>query len=393
MGSAKTKPLVVAMVTADSAVGRAVLRGIAVSSQSFGWSLETIDTSVTGEDFAPFAELLSAADGVIVRLKQTLLAARPFLRPETPVVGIDIAAFPGSGLWATVNPANQAIGETAAEELLACRCACHAFVPAIPPVAWGDARGKGFLDRIRAAGGDARRYEPHTSWTGVAERDALAAWLSGLPRPFGVFARNDTIAGFVLRACKRAGIEIPLEARIVGADDDESHCLYSSPTLSSVRVDHEGGGRRAAEALRRSFGKPCPDRPAALRFEPFGVSRRASTGAAEPAGDARLAAALSFIARHFGEHLVGAADVAAAMGLGRRQAERLFRNVGKSIRGELEAARLAYVKTLLSSTDMTLERIAAECGFSTGIYLSGLFRKRFGVSPGAWRRENAMADQ
>ena len=42
--------------------------------------------------------------------------------------------------------------------------------------------------------------------------------------------------------------------------------------------------------------------------------------------------------------------------------------------------------TLLSTTGLPLRRIAAESGFSTEIYLSGLFRKRFGVSPGAWRR-------
>ena len=376
-----------AIVTSDSGVGRAVLGGVAGAARNFDWALETIDPSVTGADFSQFAELLALADGVIVRLRQIWLVVRPFLRPGTPVVGIDIAPFPGSGLWAVVNPANQRIGEMAADELTADGCACHAFVPALPPVPWGDARGRGFLERARAAGGDARRYEPRTTWKGVAERDALASWLSELPRPFGVFARNDVIAGFVLRACKRAGIDVPREAKIVGADDDETLCLYASPSLSSVRIDHEGGGRRAAEALRRSFGKPCPARPVALVFDPSGVTRRLSTGRPGPEGDARLAAGLAFISRHFGERLVGATDVAAAMGLGRRQAERLFRNAGKSIRGELEAVRLARVKTLLASTGMTLESIAVECGFSTGIYLSGLFRRRFGVSPGSWRRD------
>jgi len=44
------------------------------------------------------------------------------------------------------------------------------------------------------------------------------------------------------------------------------------------------------------------------------------------------------------------------------------------------------VKELLSTTDMTLGQIASKCGFSSQIYLSGVFRKRLGISPGEWRR-------
>ena len=330
--------------------------------------------------------------GIIVRLKENCQLLRPFLRADTPMVGLDIRTFPDSGLWATLVPDNAKIGATAAGELLAKGLKCHAIVPMLPKTEWGESRDRGFHDRIRAAGGDVRVYEPHVAWKAVAEQEALARWLAALPRPFGLFARNDVLARFALDACKSAGIGVPDDAMIIGADNDEGLCLYCSPSLTSVQIDHEGAGRRAAEALQGYFGKARPARMAAMRFGPCGVARRASTNAAGTEYDLRLAAGLDFIASHSDNAFIGAGDVAAAMGLGRRQAERLFHAAGTSIRRKLEETRLAHVKSLLATTNLPLRRIASESGFYSGIYLSGLFRKRLGVSPGAWRRSHGAND-
>ena len=390
-GTDNGKRLVVAVVSASSGVGRAVLRGIAVAAGKFGWTLENIDPSLTGEDFRSFAGMLGEADGLIVRLKENCALARPFLREGTPIVGIDVETQADAGLWASLVPDNVRIGAVAAAELLSKGLKCHAVVPVLPKRAWGEARDRGFLERIRAVGGDVRAYRPHEAWRSVAEHDALARWLASLPRPFGLFARNDVLARMALGACRNAGIDVPGDAMIVGADNDETLCLYCSPTLTSVRIDHERAGRRAAETLQGFFGKPRPARVATIRFGPHGVARRGSTDAAAPERDLRLAAGLDFIASHSDNAFIGAGDVAAAMGLGRRQAERLFRAAGTSIRRKLEETRLAHVKSLLATTAFPLKRIAAECGFSSDIYLAGLFRRRFGVPPGVWRREQAAA--
>ena len=58
-----------------------------------------------------------------------------------------------------------------------------------------------------------------------------------------------------------------------------------------------------------------------------------------------------------------------------------------TIRQHIEQTRLSRVKELLSTTDMTLGQIASKCGFSSQIYLSGIFRKRQGIAPGKWRRQ------
>jgi AraC-like DNA-binding protein len=50
--------------------------------------------------------------------------------------------------------------------------------------------------------------------------------------------------------------------------------------------------------------------------------------------------------------------------------------------------RLDMVKKLLTEGDRSLSAIAGECGFSEQAHLTHAFSRRFGVSPGAWRRSN-----
>ena len=384
------KRLVVAVVAVDSGVGRAVMRGIAAAAARHGWTLESVNPTVLGGiDYSSCAQLFAAADGVVVRLRECCEGVLPYLKPEVPIVGMDIPRGADCGLWAVANPENTKIGALAAEELLSLGCTCHAVVSALPRLEWGDAREKGFVSRIRASGGEVRQYKPVADWKrGIVERDALARWLAALPRPFGLFARNDVIAGFALRACKAAGLSVPEDAAIIGADDDETLCIYSMPSLTSVRIDHEGGGRRAAEELAGLFGRPRPERPAVLRFGPAGVSHRASTDLSPRHADLRIVAGRDYIANNAHDPRLGVPDVAAAMGVSRRQAERLFAASGESIRQRIERTRLSRVETLLATTEDSVASVAAACGCSSQIYFSDRFRRRYGVAPGAWRKSH-----
>lgn len=47
--------------------------------------------------------------------------------------------------------------------------------------------------------------------------------------------------------------------------------------------------------------------------------------------------------------------------------------------------RVERAKSLLAATDWTLDRIAAECGFENGYYLSRVFSQAVGVSPSRYR--------
>lgn len=380
------KRLVVAVIATNAIVGRAELRGVEMAASRAGWTLETIDPAQTGPDLTPFAPLLDRADGVIARENDILDRLCGLVRPETSVVVIDT--------WHERANARVAcdigkVAEIAAEELMALRRRCYVFVPMPRARHWTAKRGEAFVSRIRAAGHEARCYEPQTEWGWAKERDALAKWLSTLPRPLAAFAGNDFLAKFTLDACRDAKLEVPGDVAILGADDDETLCLSSTPTLSSIRVDFEGAGRLAAERLAALMGRPLPKRVEIVRYGTLGVARRGSTRSGDPGTNSRMAAGLDFIAAHSYNPLLGVRDIAAAMGTGRRQAERLFRSTGKSIRQCVEDTRMEQVCLLLRTTSMPLRAIAEECGFSSRPYLSRVFKKRFGKTPGEWRHDNA----
>lgn len=374
---------VVAIIPTDNYAGRGELHGISVIAASRGWDLETIDTALFGRDLDSFMPILEKADGILVRLNYSLLNG-PLSNLDVPIVGLDVCSSLCTP-WAVVNLDTARLCAAAATELLATGRRTFAFVPMLRRYPWTAERGRLFLHNIRTAGYEAFLYEPYTEWGWAEERMALAKWLAGLPRPLAVFAGNDLLAKFTLGACHSAGLAVPHDVAILGADDDETLCLTSDPQLSSVKIDFEGGGRLAAETLQSLFGRKRPNRPLVFRYGIRGVARRASTRAIASNVDPRLAIALDFIALHACDPFLGVKDVALAMCVCRRQADRIFCATGKSIREHIEEARLARVRSLLNSTGKPIHEIAKECGFSSPAYLARVFKHHTGTSMQKWR--------
>ena len=80
-------------------------------------------------------------------------------------------------------------------------------------------------------------------------------------------------------------------------------------------------------------------------------------------------------------------SLAARVSLSRRSLTRHFRALTGSTFGDwLLGERLARVQQLLEGTDHSVESIAALAGFGSVVSLRLHFRKRFGVSPRAWRQ-------
>ncbi|MBR0057309.1 MAG: substrate-binding domain-containing protein [Kiritimatiellae bacterium] len=396
---------VVAIISTDYASVRAELRGVTDAAHRLDWSLETIDIYFQGQDYAKYGDLLSRADGVIARHIDAF-ADGTLSALGVPLVALDV--MKANCLWASVACDDRAVAKAAAGELLATGRRAFAVVPILKPQTWTRPREQAFIDCIQEAGCIARRYVPKTDWDWDAERRLLSRWLARLPRPFGVFAPNDRMAKFTLEACLAAGLQVPRDAAIVGADDDDTYCLSVRPHLSSVRIDFEGAGLLAAETLSRlmeerertggrqsgrDMARPFrkPSRVERLHYGVLGVVRRASTRVdAAPLCDPRLQEGLDFIEAHSSYPYLGAGDVARAMHVGRRQADRLFAATGMTIQKHVEETRLARVRDLLATTDIPVGEIAAKCGFTSETYFSRLCRRRLGMAPSAWRKANAI---
>ena len=391
---AEKKPLVVAVLSTGIRVSSAELRGVERAAARAGWTLETVDPAQTGPDMAPFAPLFARADGVIVRENLHLENAAALLPPETPVVQLD-GVHPRAD--ARVKSDVGAETDLAVQELLSLGRRSYVFVPMPKAQRWTAHRARAFLEKMRAAGGDAYVYEPKTDWGWMEEREALAKWLLTLPQPMAILTSTDFLAKFALDACRDAGLDVPGDVAILGSGDDETISRSTKPTLSSIRVDSEGAGRMAVELLATLMdrGRPVrrngPSRKGKTRiptvlYGPLGIARRGSTRRGEPGTDPRLAAGMDFIASHFDNPFLGVRDVAAVMGTNVRHAARLFLSTGKTIREHIEEMRLERVCDLLATTTLPVRSIAEQSGFASRQYLSLIFRRRTGRTPGEWRR-------
>lgn len=61
---------------------------------------------------------------------------------------------------------------------------------------------------------------------------------------------------------------------------------------------------------------------------------------------------------------------------------------GKSFSEILQHYRLKNVQSLLLSTDMTVDEITDVVGYNNPSYLTNLFKRRFGITPSAYRRQH-----
>ncbi|MFC5699675.1 helix-turn-helix domain-containing protein [Cohnella faecalis] len=84
-------------------------------------------------------------------------------------------------------------------------------------------------------------------------------------------------------------------------------------------------------------------------------------------------------------------DVAEKVRVSPRQLQRIFRSEGNSTFHDwLEHARLQKICSELLQTDRPIEDIALDHGYSTPNYLYPVFKKKYGMTPSAYRRHHGV---
>lgn len=117
-------------------------------------------------------------------------------------------------------------------------------------------------------------------------RAAMAELLAGKQRPTAVFAVDDETAVGAVQAIQEAGLHVPRDISIVGMDDIPLASAVR-PALTTVRIDMEALGRRAAEMLLQAIKGPYPD-PGRIVL-PAQLVIRDSTAPPPPADEGRIA--------------------------------------------------------------------------------------------------------
>ncbi len=254
-----------------------------------------------------------------------------------------------------------------------------------------------FVDRVRnfvtaVQGYGCRCYElPETNSDSVSDWEQsqarLITWLAQLPKPIGIFAANDQLGVHLLAACQRAGVAVPEEVAVVGAENEETLCSFATPPLTSVCFDGQTVGYQAAELLDRLMLGKSPRRREIL-VPPKGIMVRASSD--ELVINDPLVAQAARLIRENVLTGINVDDLCRKLNASRSTLDRRMRAaVNRSPKEEITRLRFREVQRLLRETDLTIDLIAEQTGFAHSQYLQAAYKQTFGQTPGAYRRGRA----
>ena len=252
---------------------------------------------------------------------------------------------------------------------------------------WSDSRRDFFVECAGRKGLDCQVFESRRRRSWQEGLTALSAWLLGLPRPLAVMASHDHLGREILHACRTAGIMVPLEIAVIGVGNDELVCELADPPMTSVAPDVERIGFEAARYLSRLLDNGAGV-PPVTRIRPIGVVARRSTDS-YAIDDPEVAAAALYIRNHAVKG-IKVKDVLAAVPTSRRVLEKGFRTyLGRTPHEEILRVQLSHVGMLLRETDLSLEKIAVQCGFRHVEYMTVVFKRELGQTPSDYRRHRA----
>ena len=170
----------------------------------------------------------------------------------------------------------------------------------------------------------------------------------------------DAFARLVLRLAKNNNVSIPDEIGVIGVDNDPMITENTHPKLSSIAIDLDSAGYKAAQMLAKMLTKKTGEKvhvePSSEYYGITSVAERESTPVSI-VSDRRVGKALDFIRNHF----------------------------RRTVHEEIINMRLTEVRRLLLKTNERIIDITYGCGFGTPNNLKCLFKKRFGINMREYR--------
>jgi LacI family transcriptional regulator len=251
-------------------------------------------------------------------------------------------------------------------------------------------RGQGFVAALKKAGFHcdwqrwhqvSRPAQDREQWK--RKRQWLGERLHQARTPLAVFAANDDHAVDVLESCENAGIAVPEQVAVVGA---ENYLLApdAMPTpISSVDTNLELLGYLGAELLDKLMrGARPPKMP--IRVPAAGLVTRKSSDllAVKHKG---VANSLRFIWEHCHEP-ISVKDLVGVAAMSRRGLHKAFsQNLGRTPGQELQRVRIARAKRLLVESSHKVEVVAGMCGFGSANTFCIAFKQATQQSPKQYR--------
>lgn len=376
---------VMLIVETSLVYGREVLRGInryVVANEPWSIFVDLRELAVR-----PPAWLENwDGDGIITRSTTPRLAEQ---LKAWNIPTVDLTDIYGDQGLPHIGTDHEAVGRMAAAHLLERGFRNFAFC-GFTGHNWSTRRYLGFMKSIEPVHGKVEilegPWDSSSVMTWEQQQAQLCDWLRSLPRPIGIMACNDMRGQHVLDACRRINAAVPEEVAVIGVDNDELVCELCDPPLSSVMPNPQRIGFEAAALLDRLMQGDQPQQMSKL-VEPLGIVTRQSTDVLA-IEDPLVASAVKYIRQHACDG-ISVVDVLQHVPVSRSILERRFRKfIGRSPQSEIRNVQLKRVKQLLRETDLPLERIAALSGYDHPEYMSVVFKRELGQTPGQYRTQN-----
>lgn len=251
-------------------------------------------------------------------------------------------------------------------------------------------RGAGFINALKAAGhqcGWLRWHQSDAFASGREEWKKKRRWLAGqmksAAKPLAVFAANDQQALDVLESCESAGIAVPEEVAIVGAENYLLAPDAMRTPVSSVDTNLEALGYRGAELLDKLMaGKRVPKDP--IRIPAGGVVVRKSSDILTILHKG-VAKSLRFIWQHSHEPIC-VKDLVGVAAMSRRGLHKAFlEHLGRTPGQELQRVRIEHAKKLLAESGLKIEALAEMAGYQSANSFCIAFKRVTGMSAKQFR--------
>ena len=253
-----------------------------------------------------------------------------------------------------------------------------------------DERGLGFVAALKRAGHSCTWLRWHESPAFQTDRDQwrrrrawLAVELKKLAAPLAVFAANDQQADDALESCEMAGLLVPDDVAIVGAENYLLAPDAMHTPISSVDTNLELLGYRGAELLDQLMhGRRPPKTPVRVPAACVIVRKSSDLLAVKHRGVAR---SLRFIWEHCHEP-ISVKDLVSVAAMSRRGLHKAFvEQLGRTPGQELHRVRIELARKLLAGSDHKMEVLANMCGYQSANSFCVAFKQATGMSPKQFR--------
>jgi len=384
-------PRVLVVLDTVAAWSRGVLRGFMSAAHERGWTLlhysPLVDLNWVAEEWAP--------DVAVIGPGVDIASFAQFAATSLVSVTVDRSAE----RIASVCLDEERIGALALRHLRSTGLR-HVTTCRYNAAPFAVARERAFVDAARAAGlnvavgwGSAEAQTLNWAEDPSVPRimpmeslrpSAMVDWLRALPKPCGIFTCTDGWARPVVRCTRVTGLRVPEDIALVGADNDALECELMAPPLSSVMIPWQEVGRSAAKFVQLALaGQSISGKRVVIH--PLAVQARRSSDILA-IDDALVAQAVRWIRASIDRRLT-VTMVARAVGSARQRLERRFRRVlDRTVKDEIQRARVETARELLRTTSAGLAEVAKRSGFTTAALLNVAFRREIGMPPGVYRR-------